>query len=1372
MGSRLSEPPLRAPREPGSLVAARYRVLERLGAGGMGAVYRVHDNPTGQTLALKEFGGRFAKLELETHRLRFRLEFHTIVRLSHPRIVKAFDYGIDGGVPYYTMELLDGEDMGDLQGVSAQRGSALIRDVASALAFLHTRRLIHRDLAPRNVRCTADGRAKLIDFGLLSTAGYMGDIAGTPPLVSPENVRGLPLDHRADLYSLGALAYWLLTGRHAYPARTLDELEGLWRTRPLPPSAYVEAIPVALDELILSLLSLDPLGRPSAAAEVIDRLVAIAGLPPVQEAEVARGYLASAAIVGRQREIQALKKRIERTVGGEGGAVILQAPSGRGKSRLLREVGLEAQVAGATVLSVGSDAAGRGPYGLVRALAKSLLDVAPEQAARAARPNAHVLSRVLPEVQSRASLTGTAPVAASPEEERLRAQAAIVAWFTDVSSTRPLVLLVDDVQRADEASAAVLASLGHAGNEAALLVVAALRTDEAIRASLAVTALSDVAQKIRVRALQASDVEELVRGTFGDVPHLARLAAWMQKTSGGSPLHCFELARHLVERGVVRYEQGVWSVPEEPDVAGMPQRLADAMELRIATLGPRARELAEVLSVHGGALPLLLCIEVADASREEEVFLALDELVYEEVLIGAEDQYRFRHDALREAILRGLAPSRRRELHLRVGRTLLANGPVNPELEAEVGWHLYRGGEREQGSLLLERAGIRLYEAQSFRDSIAPLEAALEVREGIGKSVAASLALRHCLVMAGFFGDRQVALKYGDETIAALARYSGMATAGVLTRFLPRLFALLSGVLLASLRWLGGFRGPSPLRALETFYVEVVYCSVLRSFSFHVPEVRALRQMLDPLRAFSGRIPGASYSLVTITVLMPEGRYAEAQRVAEHCLALFKRDRLTPMRPADRTAAIGVATGTLAFVATLRQDPRVLGFIADLQQLGLRYFDMTADLCLAIYRRLRGEEDLAREIESRLDVLLVQSGSMWGLESQLTWLSALAFGFTRDVLGLRRSIVELTHLESAGFRITGLLDLARGEYLRERGELKEARAMLEHALAQSSLGDALVRVPAWGALAEVALAELDTAAAIDLAQKAIAMADDPEVLEVTWRVRAVRVLALAHAARGAFAEAKSVLEETLDEVAPFGSPSISGSLHEARARVAFSEGDIEAYVYHRRATDNWFRATKNPALIARADRLPDPELAAPKPSPAEHAADATVVEPRTSARSAASQSVLAEDAVTLGCDEDAARWTSAVLGGCRGPTERAARALELLVEASGSAAGYLYLAEQDGSYSLAAPAHGEEPSEAVGSLLFTLIHEATDSQSRSDSALGLRLSLAREGGSLLAGVAILVGARRDRAVPSSLVAQITRALHDAGDVSFGSFGGP
>ena len=156
--------PLRAAAKSGE----RYEQLQQLGAGGMGVVYRVFDRLTGEVRALKRMKlGRQAARSV----LAFEREYQTLASLDHPRIIRVFDYSVDEQGPYYTMELLEGSDMQSAAPLPLKQACACLRDVATSLALLHARGLIHRDISPGNVRMTADGRCKLLDFGALSAIG-------------------------------------------------------------------------------------------------------------------------------------------------------------------------------------------------------------------------------------------------------------------------------------------------------------------------------------------------------------------------------------------------------------------------------------------------------------------------------------------------------------------------------------------------------------------------------------------------------------------------------------------------------------------------------------------------------------------------------------------------------------------------------------------------------------------------------------------------------------------------------------------------------------------------------------------------------------------------------------------------------------------------------------------------------------------------------------------------------------------------------------------------------------------------------------------------------------------------------------------------
>jgi len=1350
-------------------IGGRYVVEAALGRGGMGAVFRVRDEANGKLLALKQLtlATDHDEADRVAAQLRFRREFHTMASLKHPRIVEVFDYGVDRDRPYYTMELLDGRDLADLDKITATRACELLRDVASALAFLHTRRLLHRDLAPRNVRCTSDGRAKLIDFGILAATGMSGDVAGTPPLMAPEALHGRPLDHRYDLYGLGALGYRILTGEHAYPARTLEALEATWRGKPSPPSAHAPDIPPALDDLIMSLLAADPMARPSSAAEVIDRLSAIAGLSQPPEVETSQGWIASATLVGRRREVQQIRRAVTRTFEGAGRSLLIEAPSGTGKSRLLREVGLEAQLAGLTVVRADSDSAGRGPYGVLHELAKHLLVAAPEAAGPAAVSRGPMLARVITSLRPR--FKPAAP-AGDPAEDRMRLQNELTGFFRAVAETHPIALIVDDMQRCDEASAAVLATLAHQAENTRLLIAVALRTDEPARAPAPIASLIDAGLRLKLRGLDEADVGDLCRSLFGDVPHIPRLAQWMHRTAGGSPLYTTELARHLVERGVIRCINGLWSIPEDPGREDLPRSLVEAMDARIRSLPQNARSLAEVLAIHGGELSLDLIVLLADRLAEDDVFAAIDQLGYDEVLIQSGKTWRFRHDGLREALSRGLAEDRRRSLHLRVGEALLASGERGAERDAEVGWHLLRGGDVERGAVLLERAGRALYDAQSFVDCIPPLEAALEVLEAHRGSPRARLEILHMLLMSGAMADRKVALRYSQRCIDGFRFWSGVDVMVKARKLVGRHLAVGFGLFWALMRWIfTPRRGPNPYEAFRTYFVVVGYSATVYSLMFDVPGVERMVAAVDPIAIFKRRVPYAVYLLTCNLLEYPRGNIATVRRNSLQLLDILERDHLTPIREIDRRTGAGGARYLLAMIAVSNVEPTWTHELEELAKIKLRFYDIGAENIRVIYHRLRGEEEAAAEIAARVELMFVQLGGVWQMEAFMPVIASMAYAYTRDTIGLRRTIDEMSRLVDDGFLLGPYLDLARGEYLRERGDLDETRVALEAALSSKLL--AMVRLPGLPALAETMLALGDAERARELARDGVALGADPEHGNINGKLRSTRSLALAEAACGNVTVACQLLDDAIVEAKPRGSPLLSGTLHEARARVALLAEDWLAYHEHLAETEYLYRSTRNPVLIAHCARL-----AQAFTNQLSRSKGASAGESETQAVRHRDIAVVAADAVTTRALAESHSGVSAVLSGCRGAAERAQRALQLVVNEARGTSGYLYL-RSDGGFTLAAPSWGDEPPAGLVRSLRQALGGVTGDEAvtsidvrRDDELLDWKpivLVMPLAGARLvIGGVAVIGGAMRLVDPPAKLLEEIARGLFDAGDVTY------
>ncbi len=1336
----------------GSVIGGRYHVRERLGRGGMGSVYRVTDETGGKDLALKlnEVDDR-PELDHSDAELRFRREFHTMALLRHPRIVEVYDYGIDAEGPFYTMELLGGHDLREERTLSIQDTGTVVRDVASALAFVHSRRLIHRDVSPRNVRYTQDGHVKLIDFGILASPGVCPDVAGTPPFIAPENGYGLPLDHRADVFALGALTYWLLTGRHAYPARQVSELRSVWRRTPAIPSSVRSEVPPALDELVMQMLSVDPLARPRSAAEVIERIDAIVGAAPDTELEVARGYLASASFVGRQREMKRMRRYFDRVAaGGPGRAVIVEAPSGMGKTRLLREIHLEAQLRGATVIEVVGDVAGRGPYGVAAELARAVLRALPTELVTL-RPHANILVRLLPELADRIDNVRPSPPHPDPAEERMRIQATLVDWLSDVARRRFLVVEVDDVQRCDEASAAALAALAHSANDLQLVLCTALRTDEPVRAHAAIAAIRDASRRLRLEGLRAEDVEELIRTMFGEVLHVGRVAHWMQQLANGSPLYCIELARLLVDREIIRYVGGEWLVPENVGEIELPRKLATALEQRIERLGGPARALAEAMSVHGGEVSLATCLALADDPDEDHLFAALDELLFHEVLLLAGAMYEFRHDGLREALSRTLDPVRRTQLHLRVAYALSGAGPVTPVLEAEIGWHLLEGGEVERAATLLERAGTRLFDTQSFFESIRPLEAALAIYEDRDSHPTACLRIKEMLVTAGLLADHSIIQRYATPTISSLFRVSGLNVALKL-RFLSRPIALGLGMGVAFARWLiTGLRGPSPVQALRSFILTTNAAAAAYALMLDFDSLRALVPRIRPMAVLRRRIPYAVYLLSQSLIDLALARFRQVRDNVDRILWILERDRITPISDLERATSEAVARYLRVLMLVSEQDPAYVEEMATLEKLGLRHFELGAVQARIAFHRSRGEEQEAKAHEGKADLLFIQLGSAWQMDAWMTVVSAMAFSFTRDVMGLKHSIAALARLSRDGFKFEPILDVIRGDYHRERGELEASKEALERALAALPPEVNLLRQPALAALAETLLAAGDLEAARDHAVRGLQLASDPDTGMIANRLRCLGVLALIEASSGDHAAATERLDAAIAEAAPLASPSLCGNLEEIRARVAILAGDEPAFRQHLAATEEWFAPTGNPALIARGKRL---ALAWTSSSNrADTASDAV--------GGAAIEAVTAIDSPARRRERIASIFTS-----CRGARERCARALEILLEQSSGDDGFLYLVAGDevelsAQTSVAVPS--PEVEAAVRRIATTALGEGTQTSARDRH--GWRYVLIQRDARLIGVAAIHEGVTGFESPLGEVVDQLAQALEDPDHVA-------
>lgn len=1146
----------------------------------MGTVFRVLDASTRRMLALKTLSvpsegiARRGRAELW-----FRREFHVVAGLRHPCVVEAYDYGIDHDTPYYTMELLDGHDLRDIGDVDLAGGARILRDVASALAFLHARRLVHRDVKPRNVRCTTTGHAKLIDFGILAAMGTLGDIAGTPASLAPEALRGLPLDGRADLFSLGTLAYWMFAGLYPYHAESVDLLERAWRTSPPSLRVLRPELPQALDDLVTALIAVDAAGRPGSAAEVIDRLDAITGTAPMPESDVAQGWLRSAALVGRDRELAQLRETLDGATAGHGGAVVIEAATGHGISRLLREAAWHAQLGGMLVLRGQPDADTFEPYALIRALQRQFAAVDPAEAQRIGAAHSSLLGRILPPSGGSSDAWPWVRAEGDPAEQRLHEQRELQAYFLEVATSRPTAILVDDVHLCDEASAATLAALARASGRHPLAVIVGLNSGAMALARDAVAAVREGGIQITLTGLDAASVQLLVDAMFGALQGGDRLAAWLHLRAGGHATHTMELMRWLVDRGVVRYAEGLWvtgDLLEQDD----PPSIVDALTQRAKALSREGRIVAEFVALLGGRVPLEWCVQAALGLDETTVFAAVDQLLFGQILLGDDRDLRLAHEGLRDAVLRGIQPDRARLLHAEAARILVAQGPERADLEARIGRHWLESGEDERAAVLLERAGRRQYEAHSFHDAIPPLEAALGVLGRRAETRLRCIELQQMLTRAGVLCDRDTLLRHAGPTLDAMEADCGMPLARRLARVLPARLALGVGLGWAWLRWLWNRNHRErPNRALVRMLAVATYAASVHSLGFAQAEVRDLLRRIAPLGALTGRVPRGAYLLIENFLFIAEGRWYALERNVGEIEEIFRVDRSTPLDEIDRRLANGTAHYMRASVRALDQDPSYREAVARLDEIGLQFFTVAAGVAHVVFHRLRGEELIAQEHQARTDLGMVQLGNAWVFAAKLVWITPMALGVTGDVLGLKRAVGEL---ERRVVTVPGLepwLTLAKGEYARARRDPEAAIVTFQGLLARIPADEPLMSGSTTAGLVDALLECGRHQDAIDVAARWVARGGVERPRSIAVRIECAHARSLA--SLGRTAEAHALLQRTLGEAESTGSPVLCGLVHEALAALASQQGDVELERTHADQAALVFATTRNPVLIAR-----------------------------------------------------------------------------------------------------------------------------------------------------------------------------------------------
>jgi len=591
----------------------------------------------------------------------------------------------------------------------------LVSRLCEPLAYLHGEGFVHRDLKPDNIVVLPDGSPVLVDFGLITRfAGVSGREAlvlpgrthGTVAYMAPEQIRGEMVDARADLYSLGCILYELVTGRLPFRSKSIGRVLYMHLSMPpLPMSRRVDGIPPALDNLVQRLLAKRPQERQGYADDVAAALAQL-DIPRRRPAHAPRprAYLYRPRFSGRTQEMDEIQGALARAAP----VVFLGGESGIGKTRAAAEVATEARTQGfktltgqcTAVAASAHQSAGEALEPLrvaMTAIADSCLG---DQATtdRVFGRRTPLLLPWFPFLSNLVDEGAEAPPSLGPEQSRRRAFGALTEAFEAFAHNRRMLLVLDDIQWADDLTLQWLSSLSRTRPER-LRVLATYRREEV---GPLLSGLLIQAPRVTLGRLDRDAVGAMVGDMLALDPPPGQFVDFLYVHSEGVPFFVAEYLKAAVAEALLhRDDKGRWQVSEPNELQAteevyaslpLPRTLSALVERRLSLLDADTAAVVSVAAILGRTSHWnLLRAVVARLLPDVDVLRAVHQLVAAQVLEDVGDQVRFVHDTLREAAYeRARDPSATHAAAAHVMESMIRDVDVGL---GELGHHWHRAGE-------------------------------------------------------------------------------------------------------------------------------------------------------------------------------------------------------------------------------------------------------------------------------------------------------------------------------------------------------------------------------------------------------------------------------------------------------------------------------------------------------------------------------------------------------------------------------------------------------------------------------------------------------------------------------------------------------